>query len=88
MGKITDYLLMEVETESGKQLGRVFEIRSDGEPEHGVVSEDRPFDYVLYGRRGFWETMGIRQTKTDLLPWSAVKRFENGKMIVEDLPEE
>ena len=84
MEKITDYILVEVETESGKKLGRVFDIRSEGEPEHGLTVKDRPFDFVLYGRRGLLETLGIKQTETDLLPWSAVRRIENGKMIVED----
>jgi hypothetical protein len=88
MEKITDYLLMEIETESGKKFGRVFDVRSEGEPEHGIPATERLFDYVLYGRRGLWETLGFKQTKSDLLPWSAVKRFEDGKMIVEDFPEE
>lgn len=77
-----------IETESGRKLGHVFDIRSDGEPEHGIVVKERSLDHIVYGTRGFWESVGLKKTKPDLLPWSAVKSIENGKMIVEDLPEE
>lgn len=80
--KITDILFAEVETESGKKLGRVFDVRSTGEPEHSFPNEAREIGELLYGARGFWEVLGFKETRLESVAWSKVVKFEDGKIIV------
>jgi len=86
MEKITDIIFLKIETESGKKLGRVFDVRCHGEPEHGLTNRERTADEIVYGTRGLWEVLGLKKPEVDTIPWSAVKSIEQGKIIVaEDL---
>jgi hypothetical protein len=84
MEKVTDILLCEVETEDGRSLGRLFEVRSDGEPEHGVTNKDRPITELIYGATGLWEVLGLKKANFKSIPWKAVKKIELGKIIVDE----
>jgi len=53
--KITEILLAEVVDEAGRSYGRVFELRSDGEPEHRIVSKQREITALLFGTSGGWK---------------------------------
>lgn len=84
MEKITDILYSEVITESGYKLGRVFDMRSAGEPEHGFPNKEREITELLYGERSFWEMLGFKKLPLQSIKWSDVKRIEEGKIIVAD----
>ena len=82
MEKITDILFLKVETEHGKKLGHLFDIRSEGEPEHGLTNRERTADEIVYGTRGLWEVLGLKKPEVNTIPWSAVKRIEQDKIVV------
>jgi hypothetical protein len=84
MEKITDILFSEVETESGKKLGRVFEIRSEGDPDHGISNDSRNLDYFLCGEGGLLERLGFKERQMTCIPVSEIREFAEGKIIVRD----
>jgi sporulation protein YlmC with PRC-barrel domain len=83
MEKITQLLSLKVEGEKGEYLGRVVDVRSDGDPDHGLVNKDRPITEILYGKNGFLEVIGLRRAEVKLLPWKAVKKFGRGRIVVD-----
>jgi len=82
MEKITDILFAEVETENGKKLGRVFDIRSAGEPEHGFSHDARDASVLLYGTRGLLEMLGFKETDLDGVSWDDIVKIENRKIVI------
>jgi sporulation protein YlmC with PRC-barrel domain len=86
--KITDLLFTEVVSEDGTHLGRVFDLRSKGEPEHGLENEDREITEILYGARSFWEMLGIKETELKIAAWSAVKKIEDRKIVIREIAPE
>jgi sporulation protein YlmC with PRC-barrel domain len=82
MEKITKLLSAKVVNEEGMYLGRVIDLRSAGDPEHGIRHKDRKVSEILYGTKGLLQMLGIRQTKTSLIPWKAVKKFDRGRIVV------
>jgi sporulation protein YlmC with PRC-barrel domain len=83
MEKITQLLFCEVISPEGEHLGRVFDIRCQGEPEHGATNQERVFTELLYGTRGLLELIGFRKTSVHSVAWQAVRRIEDGKIIVD-----
>ena len=69
-------------TEDGEYLGRVYDLRSAGEAEHGQSQSSRLVTEVMYGIGGLLEALGFRSIKVKSLPWSDVRKFEDGKLIV------
>jgi hypothetical protein len=88
MEKITDILFAEIETDDGRRLGRVYDIRSAGEPEHGFTHDERDISVLIYGSSGLLEMLGFKQRKLNGISFGAIQRFVNGKIIVavEDVP--
>jgi hypothetical protein len=84
MEKITDILFSAVVTEGGEELGRVFEVRSAGEPEHGLVERSRSVTEILYGKRAFLEMLGLKQTSLESISTDAIKKTEPGKIVISD----
>jgi hypothetical protein len=84
MEKITQLLFCEVVSEEGEQLGRVFDIRCDGEPEHGIPHEGRTASELIYGMRGFWEVLGFKKAVGKRVAWAAVKSIEQGKIVIDE----
>ena len=82
MEKITDMLLCQVVNESGENLGRVFELRSAGEPEHGLHAHQRKITEILYGKRAFLETLGLKDTELACVSMDEVIGIEPGRIIV------
>lgn len=82
MEKISEVLYSTIEDEEGRQLGRLFDLRSDGEPEHGISNQSRPITEIVYGVRGFWEMIGLRKPTPITIPWSSVVKIDGGKIIV------
>jgi sporulation protein YlmC with PRC-barrel domain len=82
--KVSEFQFMRVETEGGRFLGHVFDLRSHGEPEHGETHDARVVNEIVYGRLGLLERLGIVQAEPDTIPWEAVKEVRGNKIIVDD----
>jgi hypothetical protein len=89
MEKLTDILLAEIETDDARKLGRVCDIRSAGEPEHGFTHDERDVSVLLYGTSGLLEMLGFKRPKLKGISFGAIQRIVDGKIIVagEDVPE-
>ena len=84
MEKITDILFSEVETESGRKLGRVFEIRSEGDSDHGLSYPSRNLDYFLCGESGLFERLGFKERQLTCVPISEITEYAEAKIIVRE----
>ncbi|PYS68334.1 MAG: hypothetical protein DMF69_20520 [Acidobacteria bacterium] len=82
MEKITDILGAQVFSEDGQYLGRVFDLRSQGEPEHGSNTEERVVTEVLYGKTSLWERLTLRKTVVQRLAWESVKTLDHKSLFV------
>jgi sporulation protein YlmC with PRC-barrel domain len=83
MEKITQLLFCEVVTQDGERLGRVFDVRCYGEPEHGITNQERTVGELLYGTRGLLELIGLRTTSLQSVAWHSVRGIEDEKIIVD-----
>lgn len=84
MEKITEILLSDVLTESGQHLGRVFELRCHGEPEHGASNSKREVSELICGKTGLLELFGLKRTDVKRVPWEFVKRIETNTVVIDD----
>ena len=82
MEKITEILLAEVVDEAGRSYGRVFELRSDGEPEHRIVSNRREITALLCGTSGWLEELGFRSRNVSTIQWSEVIDVKKKKVVI------
>jgi sporulation protein YlmC with PRC-barrel domain len=77
----SSYLGRAVETQSGRPLGKVRDLRA-------TIGQGRPtVDAIVVGRRGFFEHLGIRKRpgrRRDAVPWDAVVRIEGKRIVVAD----
>lgn len=83
--KLSEFQFMRVETEGGRFLGHVFDLRSHGEPEHGETHDARVVNEIVYGRLGLLERLGMVQAEPDTIPWEAVKEIRGNKIVVDDV---
>jgi len=82
MEKITDILFSKVEDENGRSFGRVLELRSDGDPEHGEVSKSRSIDTLLCGTTGLLQQFGFDARNVSVFDWDSIVEIKPGKIIV------
>lgn len=82
MEKITDILFSEVEDEDGRSYGRVFELRSKGDPEFGEVSKNRAIDALLCGTTGLLQQFGFDARNVSEFDWDSIVEIKTGKIIV------
>jgi len=82
MEKITDILAARVFSEDGEYLGRVFELRSPGEPEHGETNATRIVGELLYSRRGWLELLRLRKTEVRSVEWESVKKVDHNGILI------
>jgi sporulation protein YlmC with PRC-barrel domain len=89
MTRLSELLDRQVVTESGRVLGRAFDLRGRWAGQEVEVTA------LVVGRRGFLERLGIgssqgerrRHHKTwkhDAVPWEAVLRLQDGRIVVRD----
>jgi sporulation protein YlmC with PRC-barrel domain len=87
--RLSELLDRQVVTESGRSLGRAFDVRGRWRGKELEVTA------LVVGRRGFLERLGIgssqgerkRHHKTwerDTVPWPAVLRLQDGRIVVRD----
>ena len=82
MKRVSEFQLMRVETEGGRLLGHVFDLRSRGEPEHGEPQEKRVVNELVYGKLGLLARLGLIQARATTVAWESVKEIRDGKIIV------
>jgi hypothetical protein len=82
MEKITDILLAEVEDVDGTKYGRIFELRSDGDPEHGIQSESREITALLCGTTGLLQELGLRPKRISTIRWSSIVDIKPHRIII------
>jgi hypothetical protein len=85
MEKISDILLSQVVDEKGRKYGQVFELRSEGDPEHGVRSDGREVNQILCGNFGVLEELGFRPRGISIIQWSSVVDISPGKIVIRPL---
>ncbi|HEU5212367.1 MAG TPA: PRC-barrel domain-containing protein [Gaiellaceae bacterium] len=83
--RISEIIGLEVRTESGDGLGRVYDVRAE------LTQRSLRVVGLVVGRRGLLERLGIdapeaseRVRKPDELPWSDVVRLDRRGVIVRD----
>ncbi|PYS98040.1 MAG: hypothetical protein DMF65_10625 [Acidobacteria bacterium] len=84
MKRVSEFQLMRVETEGGRLLGHVFDLRSRGEPEHGLTHERRVVNELVYGKLGLLARLGLTQARATTVAWESVKEIRDGKIIVDE----
>ena len=70
-----------VETQSGRRLGKVRDLRATVEPSRATVHA------LVVGRQGRLEHLGIgkpRAHRPNAVPWEAVVRIEGKRIVVAD----
>ena len=89
MTRVSDLLGVEVHTESGEKLGRVFDLRGE------LASRTLRITGVAVGGLALLERLGIgapesteRIRTKDVIPWSAVIRADRRGVVVRDDAEE
>jgi len=89
MTRVSDLLGVEVHTESGEKLGRVFDLRGE------LTSRTLRITGVAVGGLALLERLGIgapesteRIRTKDVIPWSAVIRADRRGVVVRDDAEE
>lgn len=73
--------LLRLETESGRFLGHVFDLRCGWDPKQAAAPR---IDEIIYGRRGLLLRLGLSRREPDSLPWSAVRGLRDGVIVVAD----
>jgi len=85
MMRLTDFLNVQVITESGDKLGRVHDLRAERSPRTLNVTG------LVIGKLGLLERLGVgapesgaRIRTQDVIPWSAVVRADRRSVVVRD----
>ena len=82
MMKLTGFELMEVVTEDGKRLGRVFDLRAHGRPNGRFHQEAAQVDALVYGTLGLLERLGIRKAAGHTIGWDRVVDMKDRRIVV------
>lgn len=83
MKRITELQHLKIYSKSGEYMGRVFDLRSAGLPEHGTTSSARVIDQIVYGTVGLFERLGIRQSKAETVDWASVVEIDEKRIVVD-----
>lgn len=79
MRTLSSLLRRQVETESGRPLGRCYDLRGE------LTATRLRVTGLCIGRRALLEHLGIRPQKShSVIPWEAVVRIEAKRIIVRD----
>ena len=75
-------MFAEIVNERGKALNRVYDFRTEGEPEHGFTNQERVVSELIYGATGLLEVLGIKKIATKRISWKNVREIRDGKIII------
>jgi sporulation protein YlmC with PRC-barrel domain len=83
--RVSEIIGLEVKTESGDKVGRVYDVRAE------LTQRSLKVTGLVVGRRGLMERLGIdapeaseRVRTPDELPWSDVVRLDRRGVVVRD----
>ena len=83
--RLSDLLGLDVQTESGERLGRVYDVRAE------LTRQSLRLTGLVVGQAGLLERLGLGAPRTntrirvhDTLPWSAVIRADRRGVVVKD----
>jgi hypothetical protein len=79
--KVTDLLFSRVENEQGELLGHLIDVRCEPLPRKTKRSEPEVTE-LLYGTAGLLESLGLREIKTEGIPWKSVLKVDRSKITV------
>ena len=86
MMKLTDFDLLEVVTEDGRRLGRVFDLRIHGRPTTRSTQQRADVDQLVYGTLGLLERLGLRKATGRTLRWDQVVSVRAGSLVIKAAP--
>jgi sporulation protein YlmC with PRC-barrel domain len=79
MRTLSSLLRREVVTESGRSLGRLYDLRGE------LTTTNLRITGLCIGRRALLEHLGIRDQKPHtIIPWQAVVRIEGKRIVIAD----
>ena len=81
---LSDVQRWRVVSESGEELGRVFDLRARGRPARGRSEESARVTTVVYGVSGLLERLGIRRGARCEVDWADVMALRDDRLIVRD----
>ena len=84
MKRITELVLLEVVTKSGKKLGHAYDFHSPGIFEAGKTQKERKIESIAYGKTGLLERLGLVQVAIKTIPWRDVLEINRNQIIVKD----
>jgi sporulation protein YlmC with PRC-barrel domain len=74
---LSDLLGSRVRDQSGRALGRLFEVRAHRERDGAVV-----FDELMVGRRALWQRLRGPRSEEGGIPWASVAEIRDGEIVV------
>ena len=81
---LSDAQRWRVVSESGEELGRVYDLRARGRPARGRSHESAPVTTVVYGVSGLLERLGVRRGARCEIAWTDVVALRDDRLIVRD----
>ena len=73
-----------VVSESGVELGRVYDLRARGRPARGRPGKSATVTTVVYGAAGLLERLGVRRGTHCEVDWADVVALRGDRLIVRD----
>ena len=73
-----------VVTESGQDLGRVFDLRSNASSARKGGAANVPITSVVYGMAGLLERLGVRRGAQCEVDWTDVVAVRDRRLVVRD----
>lgn len=75
---LSELLGRKVVDQSGRRLGRVYEVKGNWQPDRTIAIEG-----LLLGRAGLWRRLrGPGRHELDVIPWEAVVSLEDEQVVV------
>ena len=81
---LSDAQRWRVFTESGEELGRVFDLRAEARPTRHRNAKAATITTVVYGVRGLLERLGMRRGTPCEVAWKDVVALRDGRLVVRD----
>jgi len=85
---LSDVQRWRVVSESGEDLGRVYDLRADGRPTRGHGVDSASVTTVVYGVAGLLERLGVRRGVHCEVDWNDVVALRGDRLVVRVPPGE